>query len=563
MSNWNPLNWPMFRRGDHGYATPANDLRQQAEDDGRPWSPPLRSTDQDIIGARPYLESRLKEQAQLSGLMQGAIDLTCTLAIGKGPRLQSTPMWQGIPGATEEWAKDFSDTIEREWRAYIGSNDNLVDAGRRFSFYSLLWQAYRVFLTTGEILAVPKLTKGQLKNSTSIMLIDPARLATDPTSRNKDEIKAGIELDDNGAVKAYHVASANPRETHGNKLEYTRTKPRGKTGRKLVLHYLDPVGSEQTRGISPFASAVEGIKDLGDLNTAQLRAAQLQSAYVLSIESELTNQEVELVLGGPPTNNGTRQGSGGKSSKGTSADPSDAMADYVRSTQKRSASYLDSRDTGLQGVMKRAGRGIQRALQLLPGQKVDFKTAQISPNLEGLEKVNQQQIARGVGLSVETLTGDYSKLSFSGGSISLAIQKAQTGAMAERVLVPFIRDIFVLWLEVFLMTDEGASLLPPEADFWSYKDQLSACTIKMGLPLSPDEQKKAKALEIQLENRIISLQDAADQMGVDLESSLLQQKREQDTVDHLELRNLKSNVQEKADEYPDDESSDEDEPEAA
>lgn len=549
--SYTPVNWGTYGRSGHGYATPQNDHVRTLQDDGRHWAPPLRSTDQDIIGARPYVEARVKDQAQLSGIMAGAINLTAILAIGKGPRIQSTPNWRNIPGATEEWAEEFSGALESAWKTYTTSPENYVDSGHRFSFYSLLFQAFRCYLTTGEILAMPKLDrKQQLKNSTCLMLIDPARLATDPNSHNKDTIKDGIELDDNGAVKFYHIANENPRETRKKRLEYVQTAPRGKTGRKLVLHYLDPVGAEQTRGISPFAPALEAIKQQNDLAFATRQAANLQASYLMAIKSKLSQEEIAAVLGGHAPN---AVMAGGSASDAPDGGDVEALQSYVQSIQKRDTSYFKDRDTGLQGMLRGANRGSMRPLMLLPDQEIEFHTSNISPEYTNLARNTYMEIARGMNLSLETVSGDYSELSFSGGSISLAVQKASVGGMAERVLVPLIKDLWRLWLEMYLMTDEGAALLPAEADYWTFKDELAACSVKLGLPLTPDLQKTAKAVEVLLENRAMSLEEAAAMFGYDAEDSLMQQKKEQDLQDGLGLRNLKSNVQEVADQLPDNE----------
>ncbi|EEE43067.2 phage portal protein [Roseibium alexandrii] len=538
-----------------GYHTPYNDrIRQMSE--GEYWAPPLRSTDGDIIGARPYTEARLKQLAQTAPFLAGAIDLICVLAIGsKAPRVQSTPNWRLIPGATEEWAETFSDRVELEWQSYISSDQNYVDSSRKHNFLAFLWQAYRSFLVNGEIAALSKIDKKQqLKNSTAIMLIDPARIKTSPTAQNKQDIRDGIEHDEQtGEVKFYHIANSNPRDSLAQKVEYVRTPPKSSTGRKLVLHHFDPVGCEQSRGISPLSPAINAVKQQMDLSESARRSAALQSGYMLAFKSKLTTEEVQAALG-QVFEPDTPTDGGGYVSASSSEDPLGGLHDHVRAVQVRDATYLKGRKTGLQNMV--GGPNSPAALQLLPGQEVEFLNADISSDFSPFVDVAIKEVARSMGLNLDAVSGDFSKTSYSGGTLSLALQQASTASMAARVLVPFIREIYALFVETFLMTEEGMDLLPSEVDFWSHRDAILSCTIKMGTPLSMDPVKMAKSLEIMVKNRMISLETASSRIGEDLSASLLQQKREQDTIDALGLRSLESNKNETIDEFPDDESDD-------
>jgi lambda family phage portal protein len=495
-----------------GYSTPRS-VREPA-DVGESWDPGLRSTDGDVIPARQYIEARIKHLIQTDGFLAGAVDTHCNHVVGSGLMLSSIPDWERL-GISEDQATEMGDMQEREFWYYINSSRNWADAGRRFNWAGISVQAYKSFLINGEILGIPKFSRNQLWN-TSVMIIDPNRLRDPDTVVDYTKLRAGILLDENSAPVKYYVHKDNPLDLLQMRMAsnkaYTEIEPFGRTGRKRILHYFDPVGTEQTRGISLFAPVVDAVKRQHDLSDATIKAAIYQTLIAAVIKSNLPYESAMAVMGGK-----------GNGKNG------DSYLEGVKQYQQNHLEYYDQMRIKMDGM---------KTIHLLPEEDLELRAAgALNADYAEFAKSMNREAARGVQLTNEGYTGDYAALSYSGGQLSAGEAERGHIGRRNRVMVPFCQDIYELWAEEYYI--KYPEKLPPNIDFYTHRDAICRANWIGPPPILGDQLKIAQAAQYRIENNISTREYEMAQIGLDWRSGLRQIAREQKFSDDLKLRNPK------------------------
>jgi capsid protein len=106
----------------------------------------------------------------------------------------------------------------------------------------------------------------------------------------KKNIIGGIEVNNDGAPVACHVASRHPGARRGRmeKITWQKLAMFRPDGRPLILQIYDKQASRpgQTRGVPELAPVVELIKQLGRYTDAEIMAAVVSGMLTVMIESE-------------------------------------------------------------------------------------------------------------------------------------------------------------------------------------------------------------------------------------------------------------------------------------
>lgn len=111
----------------------------------------------------------------------------------------------------------------------------------------------------------------------------------------------GVEVDSDGCVVAYHVASDYPTELNiGSKeLKWTRVKAVGNlTGMPNILHVVVPTRCEQYRGVPFLAPVIEVLLQLRRYTESELMAALVQSMFTAWITTNEDSDEIPVNMVG-------------------------------------------------------------------------------------------------------------------------------------------------------------------------------------------------------------------------------------------------------------------------
>ena len=465
------------------------------------WFPAIGSADSDYLWDRDTIVARTRDIVRNSGWASGATSRYLDNIIGSGWRLSSKPDYKAL-GQTPEWAAEWAEDVEGRWRLYAEDPDNWNDAARQDTVNGQLGLAFRHQLVDGEALAGALWDENKPfgRYATTIQIVDPDRLSN-PYGRFDDpSLRAGVEINENGAPVAYHIRRAHPCDSLWRRDNWSWERVARETawGRRQIIHAYDKERSGQTRGISKFAPILERLKMVDKYDKTELQAALINAIFAAFIESPFDHDLLEDALD----------------------------TEKVTRYQQERAEFHNKRQISLQGA---------RIATLYPGEKFNMQSASRPAAQFGeFEKACLRNIASGVGLSYEQLSQDWSSTNYSSARASLLEVGRTFGRSRQRFGDQFATPIFILWLEEAI--SRGDVTLPAGApDFYTAK--AAYCRVRWIGPGRGwvDPVKEVQAAVMRMEAGISTLEDECAEQGKDWQETMVQQKREMDARARLGL----------------------------
>lgn len=259
------------------------------------------------INANNYtLRQRSRILYQTAPIATAALKRQRTNIVGPGLRLKST-IDRELLGMTQEQATAWQRTVQREFSLWA-NNKRACDATGVNNFYgmqqlvALSWPmsgdvfalvkraavtplapySLRLHLIEADRVRTPEVTGGGAVKSNPLRTnITTAKLG------NGNTIYDGVEVDQRGAIVAYHIANTYPNQWDGEMTKYTRVEAYGKaTGLPNVLHIMDTERPEQYRGVPYLAQAIEPLLQMRRYTEAEIMAAVVQAFFTAFITTE-------------------------------------------------------------------------------------------------------------------------------------------------------------------------------------------------------------------------------------------------------------------------------------
>jgi len=483
------------------------------------WATISQSADRDLIPSKDILDARTIDLTQNDGFAAGAEQHHVNHAVGTGLKLTLTPTIFDTP----EDNAALGDAIETAWRDWTQDVANNVDITGRHNWSALQAQAYRSLMTHGEILAVFEARRTTSSKQSRIRIIDPARLS-DPKDRRdlgSKDIRGGIEYNRDGVPVAYWISDRHPRghvsrnPRINNKLTWDRIPATGTGGRRIVFHTYDPLRAEQSRGVALAAPIIRASKMLDKLSDATLQAAVLQSVFAVVVKSNADYEQIMQVIGAEGA--------------GADADGLEMIQKFVASR----AEYYRSNRIVVKGA---------KAVHLLPDEDLDLKQAlSANPDTAEFLKEMRTECARGLGMSLENYTGDYSKTSFSSSRMSaIEGQRGHEGRRA-RTLEPFCSWVLDLFAQEHFI--QHPTLLPNGTTYAQSRAQILRAKWAGPPQVEVDPAKAATAAQKRLDAGISTLADECAAQGRDWQDVLTQRAKELRMMESLDLFELEAKAQ--------------------
>lgn len=256
--------------------------------------------DGDITDNLSVLRSRSRDLYMEGGLAAGAIKTVATNVVGPGLRLNSQ-IDSDLLGMSGDVARAWERRTEQEFALWAESCN--CDAARTCDFYGLQRLAFLSFLMNGDAFALlPMIRRPGVPYDLCVQLIEGDRVS-DPLNKSMDkDIREGVEVDKLGAPVAYYICQAHPGGTSSSpgvalrRRTWVRMPAFGDaTGRRNVLHLMDPERIEQRRGVPFLAPVIEDIKQLGRYSKAELMSAVIGGLMTVFVTSDL-----QQGIGGEP-----------------------------------------------------------------------------------------------------------------------------------------------------------------------------------------------------------------------------------------------------------------------
>jgi lambda family phage portal protein len=449
------------------------------------WKPALREAQDDIADAWDDAAARVGDLLHNNGWLAGAVDQAVANTVGTGLRLKSIPENETF-GMTGVEASEWSKTVERRFELWARNAQECDIQGLR-TFGQMQSAAFRAWLITGEILAeLPFRRRPWNRYGTKVRLLPPHRL-----SRKTESMKRlinGVYTDADGMPVGYRAIR---KDLLKHDVEYD-VRARDRAGRPRVIHIFDGLPGTH-RGISPMTPALQVARQFDQLADATLMAAIVQTLFAATITSDEPTEEVLAGLLTP-------QEQARMASEGVA--PMEAYIDML-------AGFYDgsSLDVGING----------RLAHLFPGQELTFHTSnQPSSNYKDFSMHLLREIARCLGLTYESATGDNSGATYSSLQAATAEIFAITKARRQNIIAPFCQPVFEAWLEEEIAS--GGIAFPGGYEAF-LANRTAACRAEWrGAPrTTADDLKKAKSHETWKRLGVMSDAMICNDLGVDVD----------------------------------------------
>lgn len=279
-------NTPKMSYGSHGASQTLNSMvgwiidAGNAEDNIDLYSSTLRKRSRDLFAGGGFARS-------------GPQTLT-TSVVGWG--IQPKPKIDGdFLGMSDEESAEAERNILREFRLW--ADNKMCDAERQQNFYGLQQLAFLSMLMSGDVFALFGMKENKrTPYQTTIRLLEADRICNPDSSGDSESTETdsggriidGVEIDSEGAVIRYHIASRSPiAENDSSDLVWTQIEAFGKdTGYPNILHIMTHERPEQRRGVPFVAAEIEQLKQFSRYMNAELAANVVSAMLTCFIKSD-------------------------------------------------------------------------------------------------------------------------------------------------------------------------------------------------------------------------------------------------------------------------------------
>lgn len=467
------------------------------------WRPALRDAADEVAFSQVAAAARAIDAIHNSGWLAGAVDQAVTLINGTGLVLSAKPDAASLGWSPKE-VSDWRKVVEARWESWANEPFE-CDLGGRMSMGQMGASALRTWFATGEIVSIlPWRSRPGAVSKTKVQLVPPHRMPQ--TTLEYERIFQGVRMNGDGLPIAYRF---NVKDRFLGEQEIERPARDG-FGRPIVIHVFDGAPG-QIRGITPLVPVLRVIRQYDQLQDATLTAALIQAIFAATVESSAPTADLLQALQDEGEQD-TRQGVGAPSIDGWIA--------------ARGGWYDETKiDLGIHG----------KIAHLFPGEKLTFNRSE-HPNgtYEAFAKFLLREMARCLGTTTETLTGDYSDATYS--SVRMATSETWPIVLYRRKMIVgrFMQQVYSAWLE----EEIESGRIPYKGGIEAFLVQRAIATRAFwrGPPRpTADELKAAKANEINLRMKVTTRTAIAEEAGEDLEDVDEQEARENDNREALGL----------------------------
>lgn len=325
------------------------------------------------------------------------------------------------------------------WKQWAGTTACDAEGRRNFNGLQELWLA--TVARDGGVLILREIDKAQkgipLKLRT--LEVDHLDASKDGISEGGNRIYQGVEYNPKGVAVGYWLFDDHP----GDRVSFKALSRSRRVDAERVLHVYDSQRAGQGQGVSWFTPVMLRIRDADDYADAQLLKQKMAACFVAFL--------TDIEGNGPKTN----------------------------------APITEKLEPG--------------GIEILPqGRNVTFADP---PTVEGYDAFMSQvlhEIAAGVGISYEALTGDFSKSSFSSARMGWLEMHRNIESWRWNMFIPQALAPISAWFTqlFFITTGEASDLVfdwtPPRREMIDPKAETAAITsaIRAGLLTLPEAQRE-------------------------------------------------------------------------
>lgn len=470
------------------------------------YNPSRGSADSDLLPEREDLVAASRDHGRNDGWVSGGIQRYVDSVLGAHLRLQSRPDHRAL-GITVEEAQDLGRQIETAWKRFAHHPGRWADAARQTTLPLLFGRAFRHRIVDGEALAVmlwrpDRVRPGRARYATCVQLLDPDRLSNPGEGPDTDTLRAGVEIDEEGAAVAYHIRRAHPGDAvfSGvalNAWQWDRVERETDWGRPVVIHDFAVERAGQHRGKPPLAPVVSQLRMVTRASDLELQTFVRDALLGAFITSPYDPELVETRIG-------------------------EGMTQY----QGERLDYHSRNPVRLNGF---------KVPVLFPGERPELLApTRPSSGFPSFLQAFLRHIASAMGLSYEQLSQDWSGVNYSSARAALLEVWRGFAARREEFTQGVIVPVYFSWLEEAM--DIG-DVVPPRGCASLHEEPTAWLSAKWTGPGRGwvDPQKEAAAAILRLQAGLSTLEQECADQGLDYEEVLHQRRRELDLMEQLRL----------------------------
>lgn len=273
------------------------------------WSYTDGSANADTLPYADDLRYQSRDLFRNNPLAGGALRTLTTGAVGTGLRPQAA-IDAELLGLTDDEASAWQTNAERYFLMWANSPNS--DIRRTLNFWQMQDLVTLTSLMSGDAFSLRRFKeRAGSPFGTCIQILEGDRCDSPPgTETPNDNIRAGVEMDEDGAPVRYHFTQEHPGEylPRSNRIaKYTSTPAFDAAGMRVTLHHFDTDRPEQTRGVPYLAPVVEAIKQLGRYTEAEITAAVVSGMFSVLIKTDMPGGAGAMLPGGIPGQVGGNQ----------------------------------------------------------------------------------------------------------------------------------------------------------------------------------------------------------------------------------------------------------------
>lgn len=460
------------------------------------FNPRPLSGDAAVLPILREANAKAADLAQFHTAGRSALQVHVDQIVGHQWKLKYMPNWR-VLGITEEQAHLLAYEVESRFEDWFENPIACVDAEENRTGTMLARAVVMEHTKCGEVFAKSEWRRMRgTPYRTCIKLVSTDRVSNPRGQSNSSNLREGVKVNHHGAAQGFYVRSRHQSEDGFSQggVGWDYQPKYLSNGRLNFIHVFEPESPGQNRGANTFLSAIGKIKHLDKLQDATLQNAIVNAMYAAVIKSDLPSEELLSVLG----EDAMRQG---------------AMAWML----DQKAEYHDKANIRLNK---------SRIPHLLPGEELQLLTAE-NPGqaFADFEASILRDISRGVNLSYESFSRDYSKTNYSSARASMLEQLKYMLGKRKVIVETAMNHVFALWLEEALSL--GIIRLPRSApSFYEAKRAWTRCQWIGSGRLMIDELKEVKAAVARLEAGISTYERETAHLGLDFEEVIEVQSRE-------------------------------------
>jgi len=475
------------------------------------WAPAVISPDRQINPNKEMADARSLDSVQNDGFAMGAVGTHRDSIVGSQFRLNAQPNID-VLGADEGWLEEFQRQTESRFNLMAQSEECWFDASGRNTFTNMVRLAVVGEILTGEVLATAEWLRSTLRPfSTAIQMVSPSRLSNPDNTSDTRYLRRGVAIDRFGRPLGYHIRASHPTDFY-NDMEVNRwiyVPARKPWGRRQVLHIIQQMRPDQTRGISDMVAVLKNMRMTKKFRDVTLQNAVVNASYAAAVESELPREVVFGALGaGQP-----------------------GFADMLSTFMTALNQYVSASDNiAIDGV---------KIPHLFPGTKLNLKPMGTPGGIgTDFEESLLRHTAATLGLSYEQFAKDYSKTNYSSARASMGETEKHMAARKKAVADRFASMIYALWFEEEL--NAGNIPMPPgkTAEIF-YNPVMREALLNhswIGAGRGQiDEKKETESAILRIQNNLSTLESECARLGQDYRHILRQRAREQKMLKELDL----------------------------